>query len=214
MTSAVTICNLALAHIGAAQQVMSIDPPDGGVLAGFCARFYPHARREMLEHPWRFARRRTALVLHAEGPPPGWLFAYALPAGCIAPKRIVAPFPATPLPWSMDSDLYWLPRFDNGAGAPFEVEGQRLFTNQPNAVLLHTVDVTDTSVYTPGFVSSLALRLAGYLAGSVIKGRDGLQARDRLHQEARALAEMHLARDANAGQEGRHPLPDTVAARL
>jgi hypothetical protein len=213
MASPVTISNLALAHIGATQQVSAIDPPDGSVLAGYCARFYPIARREMLEYPWRFARRRSTLVLAPDAPPPGWMFAYALPATCLAPKRIVSPQPITVMPWLVDQEDYWLPRFDTGAGAEFEVENNLVLTNVPEAVLLHTVDVTDATKYTPAFVSALAQRLGGYLAGVAIKGREGANLRRALHDEATETFERAMTRDANAGQESRMQLPDSIAAR-
>ncbi len=215
MTSAVTISNLALAHIGASQQVSSIDPPDGSVLSGYCARFYPIARREMLEYPWRFARRRSTLVLAPGDPPSEWLFSYTLPATCLAPKRVISPQAVLSMPWLAEGNdyAYWLPMFDSGAGADFEVENGLVYTNQPEAVLLHTADVTDTTKFTPAFVAALAMQLAGYLGGVVIKGREGGSVRERLHNEAAAKAEMGMVRDANASQQPRMPLPDTIAAR-
>ena len=52
MPSAVTICNLALAHLGDSATVSSIDPPEGSAPAEHCARFYPVALGLLLEaHP-------------------------------------------------------------------------------------------------------------------------------------------------------------------
>ena len=63
MASEVDVCNMALAHIGAESQVASIAPPDGSVEAGYCARFYPTARRVALEsEAWTFAKKRETLA--------------------------------------------------------------------------------------------------------------------------------------------------------
>lgn len=62
MPSAVTICNLALAHLGDSATVSSIDPPEGSAQAEHCARFYPVALGLLLEaHPWNFATKRSRL---------------------------------------------------------------------------------------------------------------------------------------------------------
>lgn len=217
MTTPVTICNLALAHVGASQQVSSIDPPDGSALAGLCARFYPIARREMLEHPWRFARERSTLALLSLAPTE-WLYAYQLPVRCIAPKRVVAPsstlFLLADFFWRAGQFAHPIPPGTPGHGAPFEVEGQVVYTNQPDAVLLHTTDITDTTVYTPAFVAALGLHLGGYLGGVLLKGREGAKLRQQLQDEARGRADQAFARDANAGQDGDDYFSPALRARL
>ena len=61
--SEVTICNLALSHLGDTAQVTSIKPPDGSVQAQLCANFYYQARNALLEmHAWGFATRRAVLA--------------------------------------------------------------------------------------------------------------------------------------------------------
>ena len=60
MASEVEICNLALARLGDAATVVSIDPPEGSAQAEHCAMFYPMARDTLLaQHPWGFAQRRV-----------------------------------------------------------------------------------------------------------------------------------------------------------
>lgn len=61
--SEVTICNLALSHLGDTATVVSIKPPDASVQAQLCARFYYVARNSLLEmHAWSFATRRVKLA--------------------------------------------------------------------------------------------------------------------------------------------------------
>ena len=59
----VTICNLALSHLGDTAAVASIKPPDSSVQAQLCARFYWVARNALLEMAaWGFATRRVVLA--------------------------------------------------------------------------------------------------------------------------------------------------------
>src|SRR5579875_3534912 len=94
--SEVTICNLALSHLGDTAQVASIKPPDSSVQAQLCARFYWVARNALLEMAaWGFATRRVALsalvpqasdgfALDENGCMVGpWRYMYALPSGVI-----------------------------------------------------------------------------------------------------------------------------------
>jgi hypothetical protein len=98
--SEVTICNLALSHIGDTATVMSIKPPDSSVQAQLCARFYYVARNAVLEMAaWGFATRRVKLAElwgpHCNWDDPAcaalpgywhhhtWRFGYALPSAVI-----------------------------------------------------------------------------------------------------------------------------------
>src|SRR6185312_13769649 len=94
--SEVTICNLALAHLGDTATVASISPPDGSVQAQLCARFYFAARDAALEMAaWGFATRRIAMSLlqeavcdssprvYPDGTPATWRYMYALPNGAL-----------------------------------------------------------------------------------------------------------------------------------
>ncbi|MGA9070082.1 MAG: hypothetical protein WB424_07500 [Terracidiphilus sp.] len=92
--SEVTICNLALSHLGDTAEVTSIKPPDGSVQAQLCARFYWAARNALLEMAsWGFATQRVALTAVAnptvnswtdedgstQTGTGSWRFAYAMP---------------------------------------------------------------------------------------------------------------------------------------
>ena len=80
MASEVEICNLALARLGDAATVVSIDPPEGSAQAEHCAMFYPMARDTLLaQHPWGFAQRRVRPARLAAG--------YLLPDDCFVCER-------------------------------------------------------------------------------------------------------------------------------
>lgn len=222
MGSPVDVCNLALAHIGAESQVTSIDPPDGSYEAGLCARFYPVARRIAIEsNAWTFAKKRAQLA-QVDNPSSNWLYAYALPSDHINPVRVLnttvldallltfnGPYlqPATPSWWSL-----MLAQTEQSS-ANFEVEGQTLLTNEPDATLIYLRDVTDTNQWSPSFTSAVAQLLAGYLAGPIIKGLEGMRVGKAWTDSGMALLETAAASDANATSERAEFVPQSIQAR-
>lgn len=161
MTSAVNICNLALSHIGDEANLSSLT--EQSVQAEHCNRFYPVVRRLLIErHTWSFSTRRTELAELSDDPPASWGFAYSLPAQCIKPFAVL-------LPSSTDdsqSEEYILESLANGTKV--------LYTNAEDATLRYAVDVTDTTKFTPMFDVALSHLLAAYIAGPIIKGREGM----------------------------------------
>ena len=180
MANSVDICNLALAHIGADSAVTSISPPDGSVEAGYCARFYPLARKIMLAtFDWEFSTKRVQLA-EVTNPSNVWLYAYAQPADCLKPIHI-----------------FKVGATDDEDTADYEMEDGVILTNEKNAVLKYTRDVTDTTRYTPPFVSALSWMLASYLAGPILKGVTGANASSSLLGRAMTEARAAAANDAN-----------------
>ncbi len=221
MASDVDICNAALSHLGARAQVASISPPDGSVEAGYCARFYPLVRRELIEnHPWSFARTRLALA-EVTNPSTIWVYAYALPADNIKalrvlPLQMVEALQAMTYPYSIGNDppgaeLDQL--ITERGSAAFEIEGTTLLTNEPEAVLVYRRDITDTSKFTPTFVTAAGMLLASYLAGPIIKGLDGAKTGAQWRQAADAVASRAAASNANASSDTSSFVPAHLAAR-
>lgn len=200
MASVADICNIGLSHIGAEAFVTSIDPPDGTAEAGYCETFYPIARRELLEAaPWSFAMRRVALAPIAN-PSTAWAYAYAVPSDMLSAARVLSA-----------ADI--AAGYGEGGSAPFEIEGDTLLTNEPDAVLKYKRDITDAAKFPPLFVSSLGMLLASYLAGPVIKGSDGASIGRGWRQMAEQQAARAAAEDANSSSEGTGFLPASIKAR-
>lgn len=168
MSSDVDICNLALSHLGDEAEVSAIAPPDGSPQAAQCGRFYPMARDVLLEaHPWTFATKRVALAEVTNTLPDDWTYAYALPSTCLRP--LAALYPGLPAQLFGESD---------DGSHPYIVEtaedgGLVLFTNLQTATLRYIDRVEDTAKFTPGFTAALSRLLASYLAGPILKGREG-----------------------------------------
>lgn len=216
MASVAAICNMALSHIGSDATIVSLSPPDGSVEAGHCARFYPIARAEALEsHTWTWAKKRAALS-QVTNPSTVWTYAYALPSDCLGPVRVlqqnsVANFISWPWtdPVTADELVLWTER----GSAEFEVEGQVLLTHEPDAVLLYTQDVTDTTKFSTSFTVMLSYLLASYLAGPIIKGDAGATAALRLRGLAARVKGEAAAADANGSVERADHVPEHLRRR-
>lgn len=190
MANAVEICNLALGHLGSDANVASIAPPDGSAEAGYCARYFPIARKLTIAlAQWSFATKRTELA-EVDNPSTTWMFAYSLPSNCIKPYRILKSGAAS------EQD-----------GAAFTIEDNVVLTNEANAVLVYTRDVTDTTRFTPEFISAMSWMLASYLAGPIIKGNEGANAALKLRERGVNETRMASAGDANRGSETHGALP-------
>jgi hypothetical protein len=218
MASDVDICNTGLSHLGARAQISAISPPDGTVEAGYCARFYPIARRELLEsYPWSFATTRV-LLAEVTNPSTVWDYAYALPSDCLKPLRVLSQTAATTLYGIVDlyDDLPAL-RFEDSLSeresADFVVEGDVILTNEPEAVMVYRYDVIDTSKYSPAFVSAAGMLLAGYLAGPIIKGMDGAKVGAQWRQAAHETAAKAATSNANGSSAGSDHVPTHLAVR-
>jgi hypothetical protein len=210
MASVVQICNLALSHRGSEARVSSISPPDGSVEAGHCATFYDQARTEMLEPGnWAFALKRQ-LLAQVTNTSNAWAYAYTKPADCQRALRILRPSVGVTV-FTQDRIAY--PHTDDRDSAPFDVEGEVLYTNEPDAVLVYIRDVTDTNKFPASFVSALSYLLAAYVAGPIIKGNEGVRVGDAMRQRAQALADLSATSSANASSADNVPQPTLLAVR-
>ena len=213
MASAVDICNIGLSHLGARAQISSISPPDGSVEAGYCARFYPIARREVIEVAnFAFAKKRV-LLAEALNDSDVWQYAYAVPSDCVKALRVLQ---------ANTLDLWTLTEVTGRSlddiltergSAEFEIEDNVLRTNEPEAMLLYKRDVTDTTKFTPLMTSAVGMVLAGYLAGPIIKGMEGAKVGAQWREEGFRQAARAAASDANASQERSDHAPASLAAR-
>jgi hypothetical protein len=198
MASFVDIANAALSHLGADAVVTQLSPPDGTVEAGHCARFLPIARQSALvSHAWSFARKRVALA-ELTNDSEQWAYKYQVPSDCLRPRKILA------------ADELDAPERN---GAPFEREADALYTDEADAVLIYTRDVTDPTKFTPDFVSGLGMLLAGYLAGPIIKGRESISIGNSWTTAGLNALRTAAALDASAAKESSAYTPPSITAR-
>lgn len=205
MASEVDICNLALAHLGDEATIASLSPPEGSAQAEHASRFYPIARDSLLEmHAWNFASKRAGLALLSSSVAQ-WQYAYAAPSDLMVATSILDP--------NSETD-YTTPFFDsnnpftNGiinagmyAPRPYALEtlsdgSLAILTDQENALLRYQARVTDTTKYSPLFITTLSWHLASFLAGPVIKGDAGQAEAKRCSQMMAAFLLQATAMDS------------------
>ena len=198
MASVVDVCNLALAHLGDEATVSAISPSDGSAQADHCARFYPIARDICLErHDWNFARRRAVISATANTPPETWSYEYAMPANVIRVLMVMDE--------SGDENR---PRtFMQGTDSS---GAKVIWANEPNATLLYTHAVTDTTKFSTLFVDCLSYLLASYLAGPITKDMKMIQGMMQLFEAQLGKASMS---SANANKNPASHTPDWIEQR-
>ena len=198
MASEIDIANLALGHLGDNATVASLDPPEGSAQAEHCARFYPIARDALLElHDWNFATKR-ALLAQVDNAWSQWAYTYLQPADCL---RVIAVLDKN----AKHDQSVSMPNTGIGQYTPVEFVCETndggdevILTNQVDAMTRYVAFVTDTTRFSPLFVTTLTWKLAAMLAGPVIKGESGRAEAKRC--EAMAAAWLVKATDADTKQ--------------
>lgn len=203
MTNVVSICNLALAHLGDDATLSSIDPPEGSAQADHCAQFYPIARDALLEmHPWKFAMRRATLAPKAERPYASWGWAYALPSDAVQVFKVSGPEDMDDQGDGYSSAFYPVNNLNRMRGSQdFEIEADEngapiLYTNQAQASIRYTAAVENAARFPPLFVTALSYQLAAFLAGPVLKGETGRTVAAQMLQLMRAYLSPATVSDA------------------
>lgn len=182
--SKVRICNLALRKIG--QATISSLAQSGSKEAATCDLLYDQTVLETLaDHHWAFARKRVTLALVEEDPTDNWSYSYALPTDMVRSRA--------------------LERVSGTAEIPYELEGDLLYTDEEEAVLIYTGSVTDPLKFSVGFVRVLVLRLAMELATSIFDSETMTVDLYKLYQ-----VELKLAAGQDSSQQTPRPMaPDS-----
>lgn len=169
VTTAVDVCNTALAHLGETANVSSVFPSDGSAQATLCNRFYNVAVEELLTlHPWSFATKRQSLTEDATNDlDQSWGFSYQVPGDV---GRVLQVIPPDTQDNVVDATTRKQPShtLEQDAGGDL-----RLYSNIEDAVLRYTTYVYDANKFPSLFVSALSWLLASKLAGPLIKGDVG-----------------------------------------
>lgn len=206
MASVVSICNLALSHLGDRATLSSIDPPEGSAQGDHCAQFWPIARDEALAaYDWRFASHvtSTAQLDDSIQTNPSWLYAYQLPADFIAAREVVYE----------EGSLFLEPGIPDFEGGTIDDGSMVLFTQLTDLSIRYTRRVVDPNRYTSGFVTAVSYLLASYLAGPVVKGKTAVQMAAAMRQAWDRLASKASVTDANQSQGRRTFKPAGLKAR-
>lgn len=199
MASEVDICNLALSNLGASVTLSSIKPPEGSAYAEYCALYYPIARNMLLEmHAWGFATIERRLAMKNK-PELGYRFCYVVPDDCLKIIRLSCE-------QVYGQYLQYERRtLDNGE--------QVILTNSENVSAVYIKNITDTTRYSPLFITTLAWQLASMLAAVVVKGSEGMKVAQMCTQYVAAY--LSQARVSDSMQHYVRPdyVPSSIKAR-
>lgn len=196
MASEVSLCNLALSHLGDVADVQSISPPDGSAQADWCAQFYPIARDVLIEtHDWGLTTKRAQTLALLSVTCPEWKYGYAPPADMLDVISILDPNSPSDYAQGLVSDVTASTEFfDFGSqiigergiytprefalesyGAPDGTSIAVIWTNQVNASARYTARVTDPTRFPALFQDCLGWLLASMIAGPLLKGDNGVK---------------------------------------
>jgi hypothetical protein len=176
--SVTSICNMALANIGKASTIASIDEVSAEARA--CKMYYDIQRKAILQsYPWRFADKIASMAeLVTNDRDDLWAYAYTQASDCLKIKR-VSPY----------NDL---PRHD--PGEVYAASGLTVYTNCTPAYLFYTYDAQDAGRFSADFEIALSWYLSISIA--VPLTRD-IQIRDNAFKMAMVMQSRASANDAN-----------------
>jgi hypothetical protein len=196
MSTVISVCNLALAHIGKAD---ISDLSSATAEARACRRFWDHARQTMLHNSsWTFALRREPMAELANDFVQRWPFRYARPASALKLLSVVPPGLS----------------FRHGrAMPPFEVREGSVYTTVPQAEAEMVVDVTDPALFPPLFTHALSFHLATMIARPLTRSR---ALTEEMRRETELALSLAITADASqdAPQYGVQPFDDYTRERF
>lgn len=179
--SKISICNLALASLGAAP-IRSFD--EDNKRARMCDVFFDSTRDYLLsKFDWPFARKLIELTPLADTIAPEGMYAYGMPSDCKTPRDLEPP----------------------GSRQPWEVMGRVFYCNIPPeaseiVVLRYTVVVADETLFSDTFSNLLSLAIAVRMAPAITQDKSLTTALyEQFKQEQRDVWES----DANIGENYR-----------
>lgn len=175
-TTEVTIANLALGNVGVNKFILALDEQRSAE-ARTCNQFYEHGRLYVLRDGlWTFAKRYRVLTLVEEDPTPEWKFSYRYPADCLLARYIVN---------TVEGRQERKPIEYEVAG---DDQGSLIFTDQEDAQLCYTMDVTNPQRYDQMFVSTFSWYLAIKIGPSLSKLKDVLTMATKMYAVERSAA--------------------------
>jgi hypothetical protein len=175
MATPVSICNLALGHVGVKKAISSLSDTTN-IHAVLCNRLYEALRDEVLAAAyWNFAMERVELAQVDEEPAFGYSYCYQLPSDCLRVRR---------------THIH---------GAQWVREGDKIYTHNETCKIQYVKKITDTSQFSPEFVTALGYRIAVDLAFPIVQSNTLRESLLGIYKEKVGEAK------SSDGQEGKLP---------
>jgi len=187
------IANLALSHLREKGFIENVETSNQAEAKNANLWYDPSRRQVLVDFDLGFARKRQTLTAHGDDPPAEWAFRYQYPASSIQPRHIEDPLGRgrPPIPFDLEQS-------DDGT--------QSILTNEEDAILVFTRDVTNTLFFTPHFVLGFSYLLAHYMAGA-LTGKKSIQ--DDTLAKYNLMINTAGANEANATSKGTEGWTDT-----
>jgi hypothetical protein len=201
MASKVDIANFALNSIGAT--TISSLTENVKAATTINQRFDSVRDRVFRSHPWNCLISRATLSQDSSTPSFGYSYQYLLPTNPLCLKV---------LEYSNGSVTFPYDNMYNSDNSPvFVVEGRKLLTNETTAKIKYVAQITDTTLYDPSLVETLAAALAAEVCYA-ITGSNSLTKEAKVDYEAK----LRNARfdDATEGANQRIEASDFLEARI
>ena len=177
MATKTSICNMALTHISAKNQIANADT-DTSIEAKTCRVFYEDALKFVLSDlDWGFATGRKLLAELSETAPADWDYVYAYPNDCVKAREIYTGNRRTGT-----EDI----AFEIGLNADNTVKA--IYSDQYQATLRYTANVTNPNLFPAGFVTMFAWYLASLIAMPLTKKKAIKDDAEKGYKEAKAMA--------------------------
>lgn len=237
MTSAIDVCNNALANIGARSSIASLT--ENSPESRACALQYDTVRTQLLRAaPWNFARKFITMSLlkalpgtpenqtaavdqlwHTTYPPPPWFYSYAYPSDCLLARYVL------PQLYSMNTGI---PIFSAGNYTPpvvpnrpskFAVTTDQdtsgnqikvICSNDSQAILCYTFNCDEVDLWDPTFYSAMQDALGAAIC-IPLTGKVDLA--KFLYGQANDTIIQARAMDGNEGLTTNDYLPDWIRIR-
>ena len=189
--SAISICNTALAYVGA-QPIRDFLEDDKR--SRMCDIFYTNSLLYCLnKHDWAFARKyqklnQVIVQKSDEDNVPAGLCVYELPSDCLTPRNIVP----------------------GGSRSNWQIMGTKLYTKQQEVGLYYTHSETRPEEFSDSFVRLLDLDISVKLAGALAEDP---QMQSSLYAQYKKEAPESYGEDSNIGNiyrdQNEQPFNDT-----
>jgi hypothetical protein len=233
MPGQLDICNQALSVVGTRSTIASLTEASNE--AQQCSLHYDTILTGLLRlHRWSFARRQMSLALlcaasgtpeNPSGTPPfpvqPWNYSYAYPNDCVRVRSVFNPYRAYPASQNGIPTINNLSTITNNSTfqIPFQIAVDKdsagntikvILTNQQQAQLIYTMEVTDPNLWDSDFSDAMVYTLAARLCGPLTGNTNLIQVFLRTAQDAIVRARVD---DSNESPTPAEHIPDWISAR-
>lgn len=172
MADLVYLANQALSHCGTRSKIASLTE-DSEEASAVQSHLETVRQTSLRAFDWNFARMTRTLAQLSACSVARWAYEYTLPTDCVKLRRLNDRIvPLNPVDW------YELAADVDSSSNPINV----IYTNDPTAVLIYTMDVTDPNRWDAGFADAFAYGLAARICYEVTGKDDRVKTLTQLWQ--------------------------------